>query len=197
MPLTREQRAEIARRNGAKSKGPKTEAGKAISRANGLKHGRRAKLLMEELASRSIADVEKLPAFQRLLKETVRLWAPANYAELSLVANIAADDWRIQRWNRVESTMLETEYRNVEREAAASGESLDRDEIMARAAAALAVNANVSQFLDAERRRLIRSRGQSIRLLRQMQNGNKVRARHLPVPAGDPLLLSYLKRRES
>lgn len=40
--MSKEERAEISRTNGAKSKGPKTEAGKERSSRNALKHGERA-----------------------------------------------------------------------------------------------------------------------------------------------------------
>jgi len=45
MPLTPEERAEVNRRNAAKSTGPRTEQGKAASRRNALKHGLRAEAL--------------------------------------------------------------------------------------------------------------------------------------------------------
>jgi hypothetical protein len=45
MSLTPEQRAEISRQNGMKSRGPVTDEGKAVSRRNALKHGLRAEVL--------------------------------------------------------------------------------------------------------------------------------------------------------
>ena len=42
MALTQAQRAEINRRNARKSTGPRTDAGKAASRLNAMKHGLRA-----------------------------------------------------------------------------------------------------------------------------------------------------------
>src|SRR3954454_16817199 len=42
--LSPEERAEVSRRNGAKSRGPKTEAGRAASSRNSTKHGMRAKV---------------------------------------------------------------------------------------------------------------------------------------------------------
>src|SRR5947199_6713148 len=46
MTKTAEERAEISRRNGARSKGPKTAAGRAASSRNSTKHGMRAKALV-------------------------------------------------------------------------------------------------------------------------------------------------------
>src|SRR3954453_21033402 len=45
MPCTPEERAEISRRNGRMSRGPTSDQGKSISRANALAHGCRAELL--------------------------------------------------------------------------------------------------------------------------------------------------------
>src|SRR3954470_15671475 len=42
--LSSEERAEVSRRNGAKSRGPKTEAGRATSSRNSTRHGMRAKV---------------------------------------------------------------------------------------------------------------------------------------------------------
>src|SRR5258705_4904520 len=43
MAITSEQRSAISRANGARSKGPTTDAGKSISSRNSLKHGMTAK----------------------------------------------------------------------------------------------------------------------------------------------------------
>src|SRR5438309_894549 len=45
MKLTPEQRAEISRTNGARSRGPKSHAGKSVSRRNSLKDGFYSKTL--------------------------------------------------------------------------------------------------------------------------------------------------------
>src|SRR3954452_6740808 len=44
--LTPEERAEVSRRNGRKSKGPTSAAGRAASSRNSTKHGMRAKALV-------------------------------------------------------------------------------------------------------------------------------------------------------
>jgi hypothetical protein len=82
MSLTPEQRANISRLNGSKSKGPVTEQGKRKSRANALQHGLRAEVLPlpnedpVKVAQREQAwnDYYKpqSPAAQHLVNECVR-----------------------------------------------------------------------------------------------------------------------------
>jgi hypothetical protein len=44
-PLSREERAEVSRQNGARSRGPRTPEGRRRSSANAFKHGQRAEVL--------------------------------------------------------------------------------------------------------------------------------------------------------
>ena len=109
MSLTDEQRAEIRRQNGRKSKGPKTVEGKHRSRANALKHGMRADVLAlpnedpAALAARTQAWNEyyqpQSPAAQHLLNECVRATVLADrchthhHAMLARQVREAADRW--------------------------------------------------------------------------------------------------------
>jgi hypothetical protein len=82
MTLRPEQRAEISRQNGKKSKGPVTEQGKRKSRANAVKHGLRAEVLPlpnedpAKVAEREQAWNEyyrpQSPGAQHLVTECVR-----------------------------------------------------------------------------------------------------------------------------
>ncbi len=80
--------------------GPRTEAGKAVSSMNSLKHGLTAKTVV--LPGESKADFDGL--HQQLIQEH----APAGALETELVAEIAACLWRLQRARRYESKVLET-----------------------------------------------------------------------------------------
>jgi len=55
-PPVRLNRAEAARRNGAKSRGPCTEQGKERSRGNSVKHGLAARTLLRVLAAETLGD---------------------------------------------------------------------------------------------------------------------------------------------
>jgi hypothetical protein len=82
------------------STGPRTEAGKAVSSMNSLKHG---------LTSRKVVlPGENQAEFDRLHNDLVSEHAPVGALETELVAEIAACLWRLQRARRYESTILET-----------------------------------------------------------------------------------------
>jgi len=88
--MTKEQRARIARENGAKSKGPKTEAGRRrIAQANS-KHGLYA-------VSATVLDIESLVAFNVLRDAAFAQWNPRNAFESQYVEEIADCSWRIAR----------------------------------------------------------------------------------------------------
>jgi hypothetical protein len=82
------------------STGPRTDAGKAVSSMNSLKHGLTAKTVV--LPGENKADFDAL--HQQLLDEH----APVGALETELVAEIAACLWRLQRARRYESKVLET-----------------------------------------------------------------------------------------
>ncbi|MGH6902782.1 MAG: hypothetical protein ACREIR_08580 [Geminicoccaceae bacterium] len=88
-------RAEASRRNGAKSRGPKTPEGKARSAQNALKHGMRAQkyvVLPEE-------DGAEFEALEAAL--TLEL-APQGVLQSILVGRIACAAWRLDRAERIE-----------------------------------------------------------------------------------------------
>jgi hypothetical protein len=88
-------RAEASRRNGAKSRGPKSPEGKARSAQNALKHGLRAQkyvVLPEE-------DAAEFAALEAAL--TLEL-APEGVLQSILVGRIARAAWRLERAERIE-----------------------------------------------------------------------------------------------
>ena len=88
------------RRDDHASTGPRTDAGKAISSMNSLKHG---------LTSRRVVlPGEDQADFDRLHNQLLSDHTPVGALEIELVAEIAACLWRLQRARRYESTVLET-----------------------------------------------------------------------------------------
>lgn len=172
--MTREQKAEIARRNGARSRGPRSAAGKAASSRNALKHGRYASLALEPAARRAVASHEDKEQFLSLVRRNLHQLQPASPFERDLAIALADTQWRYERWNAAETQVLDYERRNIEalfEERCADGEdddstSADRD---ARAARALACRGDFLRRLTAERTRLLRERAQHLRLLRTIR----------------------------
>ena len=93
-------RAEASRRNGAKSRGPKTPEGKARSARNALKHGMRAEkhvVLPDE-------DAGEFAAFEAAL---VAELAPVGALQTVLARRVAVAAWRLERADRMEAEVLE------------------------------------------------------------------------------------------
>jgi hypothetical protein len=88
-------RAERARRNGARSRGPRTEAGKARSSRNALKHGLTARVHL-------LQPGEDEPAFEGRAGCLFAELAPTGEVDGFLVANLAAAMWRTGRAHQLE-----------------------------------------------------------------------------------------------
>src|ERR1039457_529758 len=87
-------RAEAARRNGAKSRGPTTEEGKLRSSQNSLKHGMHARTI--------ILPGESQEEYDQLRDEYLEQFVPAGPAERHEVETLYNAEWRIQRMRRME-----------------------------------------------------------------------------------------------
>ena len=92
-------RAEASRRNGAKSKGPKTSEGKARSAQNALKHGLRAQKHLV-LPGESAAEFAALEA--ALIEEL----APEGALQTALARRVVAATWRLERAERIEAEIF-------------------------------------------------------------------------------------------
>src|SRR5579872_6565830 len=86
------------RRNALKSTGPKTEAGRAAVRLNGLTHGLTAETLV--LAGESQTD------FGSLLASLEAEHEPATPTEAALVSQLAMATWRLRRGYHAEASFL-------------------------------------------------------------------------------------------
>jgi hypothetical protein len=93
-------RALASRRNGAKSRGPKTAAGKARSARNALKHGLCSKTLLV-LAEEDAAQFRALEA--ALLAEL----APVGVLQAVLAQRVVSAAWRLMRADRMEAEVLD------------------------------------------------------------------------------------------
>ena len=93
-------RAEASRRNGARSRGPKTPEGKARSAQNALKHGMRAQqhLVLPDEDAAEFADLEAA-----LVAEL----APVGALQPVLARRVAVAAWRLARADRIEAELFE------------------------------------------------------------------------------------------
>jgi hypothetical protein len=92
-------RAEASRRNGARSRGPVTAAGKARAAQNALKHGLRAQSVLTR--------DESAAEFTELAVALCAELAPAGLLQRELAARVAAAAWRARRADRLEAALLE------------------------------------------------------------------------------------------
>jgi hypothetical protein len=96
-------RAEASRRNGAKSKGPKTSEGKARSAQNALKHGLRAQKHM-------VLPGEGAAAFEALEAALIEELAPEGALQAALAQRVVSAVWRLSRAERLEAELFEKNH---------------------------------------------------------------------------------------
>ncbi len=128
MTLTK---SESARINGAKSRGPKTPAGKAKSSQNAIKHGIFAKVI--------VLRNENADLFEQLTQDFVRRFEPRDGVELAIVEQMVAATWRLSRcWE------LQTQTMNLELE---KDQDPDNENLKARSFHATIGNSPAMQLL--------------------------------------------------
>jgi hypothetical protein len=118
MPKTRTdaQRA-AARANGAKSKGPVTEEGKARSALNAVRHGL--------LAGSLILRTESQPKFLAILNGYFNEYQPEGQTENNLVEDIAAAQWMKERCWVLTTALLDITMDQMEQEIAEGFNEID------------------------------------------------------------------------
>lgn len=116
MGIISEARRAANRANARKSTGPKTPAGKRAVRLNALKHGLAG-------ATAVLADEDRA-AFDRLLADYERRFAPRNEGERTEVRQLAEARWRLGRGMKVETVTLQA---LIDKEAA---DGLSPDEVL-------------------------------------------------------------------
>jgi hypothetical protein len=93
-------RAEASRRNGARSRGPRTPEGKARAAQNSLKHGMRAQkyLVLPEEDAKEFAGLEAAVTLEL---------APVGALQTVLARRVAVAAWRLARADRLETELFE------------------------------------------------------------------------------------------
>jgi hypothetical protein len=93
-------RAEASRKNGTRSRGPKTEEGKARSAQNALKHGRRARKHL-------VLPDEDAAEFAALEAALIAELTPVGALQTVLARRVAVAAWRRARADRIEAELFE------------------------------------------------------------------------------------------
>ena len=109
-----ESRADIARRNGAKSKGPISPQGKANSSKNSLKHGL--------LARTVVLPNESKDRFVRLFRSLQKEFQPATAVQRHLVETMTVARWRQLRTWGLENSAIGYQLRQRAAEPAMASE---------------------------------------------------------------------------
>ena len=107
--------AATARVNGAKSNGPITAEGKAISAQNSLKHGL--------TSSRVVLPHESQEAYDKLEASLINRFKPADDLESELVQEMAAARWRLRRIEAMEAALFKKAIK--QHEEAGTPDALD------------------------------------------------------------------------
>jgi hypothetical protein len=89
---------EASRRNGARSRGPKTPKGRSRSSQNARTHG---------LTARFVLSQEDQDSFDQLLAGYLQTYEPANAAETQLVSELTRCAWRLERLTAIETALLD------------------------------------------------------------------------------------------
>jgi hypothetical protein len=90
-----------ARANGARSRGPVTPEGRARSSKNAIKHGLSSRAIV--LSNESESD------FEKLLEAYLAQFNPQSEIEASLVEQLVAARWRMERVWAIETSLLDLE----------------------------------------------------------------------------------------
>jgi len=111
--MATDKQIEASRRNGARSHGPVTPEGKQQSSRNATKHG---------LCSRRMLLPDESPEKLRELEVfwLRQLW-PQTHAERELVLNVASAAWRMQRYERLEASVMSIEMATHPEDPEAAG----------------------------------------------------------------------------
>ena len=136
--MTKEERAKIARENGAKSQGPTSEEGKAKSSRNGIKTGEFAEKLAAFVPPDSaVLCNEQRQAYFNLVDQLTQIYAPINQESMNLVRQIAIARWQIERLHTATNNVWNFALLKAAGEPSEMVEEMEDAEAAARAAVAL------------------------------------------------------------
>jgi hypothetical protein len=124
-PIRSQAQIAASRANGAQSKGPVTEEGKAIVSMNRMTHGFRSNSI--------ILSNEDHVAYDQHLDAYLTRYNPIDKTEEDLVGLLASSMWQIMRNNSIELSLFELEIAGVVADAEAKYEGMDEYGLLALA----------------------------------------------------------------
>jgi len=131
-------KAESARTNGAKSRGPITPEGKRRSSLNAVRHG-----LLAKSICLTNEDQEK---FKELLQDYLTRLQPADNAELRLVEQMASAAFRLERFAGAETALFDLEMDTQTPQIEKEFKKIDHASTFALAFKSLADNSKALQL---------------------------------------------------
>ena len=166
-------RAETNRQNAKKSTGPKTDAGKATSRFNGLKNGSRTVVIdLSGSPGVSVLSCDDANEYREMVAEYNRAIAPNGRAEVTIVQRIIDAQWRLLRNSRLQTLELEAslvEVRHTDDHELLGDNAADIDMISANR---VVIDTKYTKRLQQEEVMLLRIINMSYRELNQLRKLN-------------------------
>ena len=166
-------RKAAARTNGAKSRGPKTNAGRRASSANALSHGLNAR-------STIVLEYEDPEEFHRLLADHRAIYLPTTPAENDLVDQMAAARWRIRRIWTIETALLDAEVMHRKPQVRKEYSQIDGAIELALAFRGLADESRSLHLVSRYESRIYRMYDRAYTALRELQQRPKQKIRNEP-----------------
>jgi hypothetical protein len=184
--MTTPSKAEAARINGAKSRGPKTDEGRRAVSLNAIKHGLSAQTV--DLPNESEEE----------LRDYLDHFAPANKPEADLVRQLASAHWRLVRYAGIETALLDLEMQKKREYVDKAWKNIDQHGRLALAFQSLAGDHSQLALLNRYQARLHHEYQRILKSLLQMQasraateaklqNEPKQPAPNAPAPPPTPL----------
>ena len=99
--MSSQQKIDSARANGAKSRGPKTEAGRGISSKNAITHG--------VYSTQVVLNGESQQQYRQMLDAYIGEFQPQGEVEHHLIEDMVAAKWRQRRIQAAETELLNKE----------------------------------------------------------------------------------------
>jgi hypothetical protein len=167
--MSSQRKIDSARANGAKSHGPKTEAGRQKSSLNAVKHGL--------YAASVVLTTESREQHQEMLQAYMQQFQPDGQAEFDLIEEMVNAKWRQRRLWAIEADLLEDEM--IVQKDKLDEEGSTYDAITPLSFAYRELSSSALSFLTRHESRLERAYSRALKNLLQLQRLRKTTQQNL------------------